>query len=92
MAPLVGNGIKSAKIVLPGALLDTRSEVIASCGYKRDCGYMYMTAQHLADVHAKSCKISGCTVVIAESPAPPLDRAEVVRNVRRRGRRFEIGS
>lgn len=78
----IDDRIKSAYVVSRGLLLDERCEVLCSCGYKKDCGYMRITADRLAEWHDEKCN---GTVIVVSSPCEPLTRAQIVRNVRLRG-------
>ena len=80
-----------ASIHTPGEVLDTRNEIVCSCGYKRDCGVMRTTAEHLCNVHNDR---TGHDAVIVESPCKPPPRQETIKPLkprRRKGNDAKLG-
>ena len=73
-----------ARIVIPGQLLDTRNEVVCSCGYKRDCGYMSTTAERTAELHSERCS-GTCVVVVSPAKPRPRENRETKIKISRHG-------
>lgn len=76
----MGMDISAIELVTKGKILDTRYELKCSCGVYRDFGYMGTTAERWAENHIQ--RGNDHDVVIHESPAKPLDRAEVIKTLR----------
>lgn len=64
------------KLLLPGSELDRTYIVTCDCGYRRDCQYMGVTADRLADQHR--ARGERHNVVIHVTEAEPLT-ADVAR-------------
>lgn len=73
-----------AEIRIPQELLDHVYQVTCECGWKRDLGYMKVTAEREASWHAEK---HGHDVVIHECAAPPIPRAHAVTKIIKSGQR-----
>lgn len=83
-----GPGIDLPLMSEPYRPLNSASTVSCWCGYRRYCGYMDITAQHLADVHSKR---PGHAAEVTSQAAPLLTRATMKGKVARTRRKSSRG-
>lgn len=57
-----------SELVMPDFVLDKTYMVRCECGYARDCGYMGITADRLADTHRERGRDHDVTVEVSEAP------------------------
>lgn len=67
--------------VEPARELTERVTVRCECGYYRDCGYMDVTAERLAELHRARW---GCVPVISRTPADPLTAERIKKKIQKR--------
>jgi len=70
--------LKTVRIETPLPVLASNWAVICSCGYTREYGYMYLTADRVADQHANR----GHDVELFEWAADPLPRSYTVKRLK----------
>lgn len=73
------------KLRIPGPLLDTRYQVVCECGVRRDFGYMGTTCNRWVETHR--AKGPEHNVDVYESPAPPLTREVMQKQMKLKTRR-----